>query len=75
MRLRDQMTRAERDAANRRLRASIGEHDHEIEVKRTEPLLAMFEPDRAANVARLEERRAMLAGQLEVGELSVLRPG
>jgi hypothetical protein len=75
MRLREQMTRAEREASAKGFRATVQEHDQEIEIKRAEPRLAMFEPNRAVDIARLQERRAMIARQLEVTELSLTGPG
>ena len=75
MRLREQMTRPERQASAKSMRESVHEHDLEIERERAKPRLAMFEPDRAVDIARLEEVRAMVARQLEVTELSLTGPG
>jgi hypothetical protein len=53
----------------------VQEHDQKIEIERAMPRLAMFEPNRAVDIARLQERRAMIARQLEVTDLSLTGPG
>lgn len=72
MRLREQMTRPEREASAKSMRESVREHDREIERERVKPRFAMFEPDRAVDIARLQEVRAMIARQFE---LSLTGPG
>ncbi len=75
MRLREQMTRPEREASAKSIRATVQEHDQKIELERAMPRLAMFEPNRGVAIGRLQERRAMIARQLEVTDLSLTGPG
>lgn len=74
-RIRAQLTRPERETTARTVRQTVEDYDAEIEQERTRPMLGLFESSRAVNVARLAERRAQIARQARVAELSLVEPG
>lgn len=75
MRLREQLTRDEREATARTVRAAVRDHDRKIKDERTKPRLLLFESNRAADVAELKRVRAVIARQFKVAELSLVGPG
>jgi hypothetical protein len=74
-RIRRQLSRPEREGTASSMRKTIDDLDVQSAREQTRPMLAMFEQSRAVNVARLIERRTMIAGQLRVAELSLVEPG
>jgi hypothetical protein len=73
-RLREQMTRPERESTRRTECVAVEDHDRKIEDEQTRRRLPLFESNRATAVAELERRRLMIARQLCVAELSLIGP-
>jgi hypothetical protein len=73
-RIRRQLTQRERESTARTVRETVEDFDAQIANEETRPMLEMFSDSRAVHVARLTEKRSMIARQARVAELSLVEP-